>query len=528
MKKILVLIMVVFMAVLSSCDNNDLKENKYSFDLTLEEMSTLRESLVFDFVLSDEDNLLKNSEVSYTVVEKETEKTVKSGTLTIASDNKSTLTVSGLTADTTYDVTFTAGYKGKNILLMKKEITTSNLGTAEHPYEISNVTDLKNFIANDRTASFKLTKDIDLEGKFITPICKSSSTFSGTFDGNGYAIKNFKTGTAENPTSLSGTAYGGLFGYVSAKGTIKNLKFDGVELYLSRSSSASIAVVAGYNAGVIDNVDITNAKLYFKGSSYRDYYVGSVVAYNADHGTVKNCDVECDIELTTTTGNFIAGGIIGYNESEAELPIRNIVEDCTYKGKISLTSSGTATQKIEIALGGIAGRNYSTIRNCSAEVDFVVKAETSKASSNEEDLTEIKDYRVLVGGVAGHNVSDSALLANCNVTASFDVEAKYAGKVYVGSLLGQNGARENSKASIKNCAYTLPTDAVNKVSALNHTADATVNCGLIGKDLATQSGLTTNAHSFTVEYYHYVKDDADKNVLELETTETINVVEISE
>lgn len=523
MKKILVLIMFVCMTLLVSCDNSGIQKNKYSFELDVV-ASPLRESIVFDYTLEDEENLLKNSEVSYSVSEKGSKTKIKSGTLTVkAEDGTGSVTVSSLTANTTYVATFTTGYKGKKVLLVEKEVTTSTKGTESDPYLITTATELKNAVTNDRLAYFELANDIDFNGEYIAPMCKASSTFGGHFNGKGYTIKNFKTGSLDSATSLSGTAYAGLFGYIGGKGVVENVNFDGVELYLTRSSSANVAIVAGYNCGKIDRVNITNSKVYFKGSSNKDYYVGMVAAYNADHASVTNCNVECDIELTTTTGSFIVGGVVGYNEAEAELPVRNIVDNCTFKGSINVTTSGTATSKIEMAIGGIIGRNFSTVKNCTSNATVAVKLETKKASTNSEDKTDIKEYRVLVGGIAGHNVNDSSVINNCNATASFDVDAKYAANVYVGGLVGQNGARKDSGAEVNNCSYTLTADASNTLHVLNHTADATVNAGLFGNNLAYANGNKTSDHSFTVNYYHFVED-----TLELETTETINVEEITE
>lgn len=524
MKKILVLIMVAFITVLVGCKSDGLQKNKYSFDLEVD-VTELRESLVFNYTLVDEDDLLKNSEISYKVVNKETEASVKTGTLTISDKGEGSATVSSLTAATTYIATFTTGYKGKNILLVEKEVTTTNEGTLENPYKISTAQDLKNKLGNDRTAAFELTNDIDLNGEYISPIFKASTTFNGTFDGKGYKIKNYKTGTKDSTTSLSGTAYAGLFGYIGAKGVVKNVTFEGAELNLSRSSSANASIVAGYNCGTIDNVDVVDSKLFFRGSSDKVYYVGIIAGYNADHASVKNCDVDCDIELETTTGSIVAGGVIGYNESETELPIRNIISDCTFTGSISVVSSGNikSSGTVEMAIGGIAGRNYSSILSCEATASITVKLESKKDSSSQEDATAIENYRVLVGGLVGQNVSDSAILDNSTATVSFDVEAKYASKVYVGGVAGQNGARDGSRALITNCTYKLPTDATNKLSVLNHTALGSVAANVIGNDLAHQSGVKTDAHTFTIDYYKFVEE-----TLELDKTETINVAAITE
>ena len=73
------------------------------------------------------------------------------------------------------------------------------------------------------SGSYYLTQDIDLSGSNWTPI----SSFSGTLDGRGYAIKNMK---------ISGTTqYAGLF--ETLKGTVKNLRMTGVNINVNYSSN---------------------------------------------------------------------------------------------------------------------------------------------------------------------------------------------------------------------------------------------------------------------------------------------------
>ena len=168
--------------------------------------------------------------------------------------------------------------------------------------------------------------------------------------------------------------------------------------------------------------------------------------------------------------------------------------------------------------------NIVTIyKQVDGSMDAAIQNVMTMYGYSEEDATAIENYRVLVGGLVGQNVSDSAILDNSTATVSFDVEAKYASKVYVGGVAGQNGARDGSRALITNCTYKLPTDATNKLSVLNHTALGSVAANVIGNDLAHQSGVKTDEHTFTIDYYKFVEE-----TLELDKTETINVAAITE
>lgn len=130
------------------------------------------------------------------------------------------------------------------------------LGTADSPYRISTADQLKSFrdIVNgeDGTADSNpaahanLMNDIDLssicnETNPWTPIgngggISGGNTFEGSFDGQGHSVKNLY---------VTGNGNAGLFGYVSAEGTVKNLGVSG--------SSTSGGGVAAINFGSIEN-----------------------------------------------------------------------------------------------------------------------------------------------------------------------------------------------------------------------------------------------------------------------------------
>ena len=106
-----------------------------------------------------------------------------------------------------------------------------------YPYiPIRTVDDLINVSSNLR-GNYILMNDLDLGGMEWTPIGTSGSAFTGTFDGNGYAISNFKiTGDVE---------YAGLFGY--NKGTIQNLGVEEFTIDVNRSGYSYAGGLVGRN-----------------------------------------------------------------------------------------------------------------------------------------------------------------------------------------------------------------------------------------------------------------------------------------
>ena len=83
-----------------------------------------------------------------------------------------------------------------------------NISTAE---ELAYIADAINSgEIETRYVTFRLTNFIDLSNKFWTPIGTKDYPFRGTFDGNGYEIKNLTI----DGNVLSSNEYGGLFGVV--------------------------------------------------------------------------------------------------------------------------------------------------------------------------------------------------------------------------------------------------------------------------------------------------------------------------
>ena len=160
---------------------------------------------------------------------------------------------------------------------------------------VSTVADF-NDIANNLNGYYLLTNDIDFSEQTCTPIGRApikqvgenclldttgdgGTAFNGTFNGNGYAIKNFKFVSAPDERYYEPKAYGwGLFGFVGETGKVCNLVLRNVSI----NGGAYNAFVAGYNLGVIENILVEDS-CYL----YNNYGKGAVVsAYN--YGTVKN------------------------------------------------------------------------------------------------------------------------------------------------------------------------------------------------------------------------------------------------
>ena len=121
------------------------------------------------------------------------------------------------------------------------------VSAAKKVIKISSVTALKR-ISKRPSGNYTLTRNLNLRSKNWSPIGSAEAPFTGTFDGNGFTIKNIYTSEDQN--------YQGLFGYV-AGGTIKNLTVTG---------TVKGNTYVGAFAGLLENGRIINcvnkAKIY--------------------------------------------------------------------------------------------------------------------------------------------------------------------------------------------------------------------------------------------------------------------------
>jgi hypothetical protein len=153
---------------------------------------------------------------------------------------------------------------------------------------------------------------------------KTSSPFTGSFDGQGYTIANLRS---DNATS----DFQGMFSVMG--GTVINLGLSNVNI----TGNTSTGGLAGYNRGIIQNCYITGT---VKGT---ETHVGGLVGEN--YGLVQKCYSTANVEAIGYTG-----GIAGYNA--------NTVQACYTTGNVNSIVIGYA--------GGVAGMNDGFIQSCYA------------------------------------------------------------------------------------------------------------------------------------------------------------------
>lgn len=272
-------------------------------------------------------------------------------------------------------------------------------GTAVNPYLIAEASQINIISSNDsylaKDNHFVLLNDIDCKDILITPIGdqykESTDRFQGSFNGNGYSIKNL--------------------------------------IFNNQESLGLFAIIGEY--GKINNLNLENTIISVTSDEFSTYHVGALAAVN--YGTINNCkviDSNISVDIATSDHknesiNVYAGGLVG--ESLGTISYcqgLNTLVDVYVKrsfgnGKISKNTNCAYT-------GGLIGyvSDEGIVNNCYTNETTTVNC---KVVSNYENNDESSPHIVSVaGGIIG-NINENSKIANLysdvtNVEASFSKE----------------------------------------------------------------------------------------------------------
>lgn len=292
-------------------------------------------------------------------------------------------------------------------------------GTADNPYQISNVyeLDLLSRSTDDWASHFILINDIDASetetwnnGTGFHPIGDFTSgsrqqiPFSGNFDGQGYSIKNLFINREDN--------YVGLFG-CTQKANILNLRLENATITGQESTGGIVGrMFSGYmleNCHVTGTVTGTDAVGAIAGS-----FSGSMMETD-DY--INLCSAQA-----TISGNILVGGIVG--TLSAYTKMENSVAECTISG----------TEKVGGLAGTLAG--YSGIHYSYSNSTIKATSSAGGAIGLTAGSTSAKNcfaYGVIEGestiGGFGGSISD------CNIENCYSATA-VTGTEETGAFIG--------------------------------------------------------------------------------------------
>lgn len=239
-------------------------------------------------------------------------------------------------------------------------------GTVSDPYQIATAEQLKNLadkVNNGNAAAehYKLIENIDLKGSAYSSdntvigfadSFKSASTygFKGTFDGNGYTIRNLTIDLSKARVNNNMCTVG-LFGAVQ-DATIRNLNVQDAVIVgtVPQADANDVAVGcligASFGKTVVENCSVMNgaihetttktantSKLYAFGGLMGDAYTTEKTA----SASVWNCGVDCEIAADGAhSSQSYVGGVTGrarVNSNDQSWPALD-VEYCSFTGSL--------------------------------------------------------------------------------------------------------------------------------------------------------------------------------------------------
>ena len=178
-------------------------------------------------------------------------------------------------------------------------------GTAEEPFLIQSITDLKhlsNYCNNgghkNAGIHFRQTADIDLNGSSLIPIANANEyVFEGIYDGDGHTIRNGK---------IDANVFVGIFGRVT--GTVTRLVVEKMTIKNNSDVTARVGVIAGrlHGNGVISNCLVKNCRVT---GDKNAGVAGGIVADMYDNAIVRNC-LACNDTVSAHSMGYVCAEMV--------------------------------------------------------------------------------------------------------------------------------------------------------------------------------------------------------------------------
>lgn len=222
-------------------------------------------------------------------------------------------------------------------------------GTAYDPYQVETAAQLDK-IREYPTRHFIQTADIDMEnyGKTWEPVGTEEIPFSGSYSGNGFAIRNLAIGYDAEACAM------GMFGL--NRGVLHNICLEDLDCAQHGAFLTSVSYVGGIaavNEGSIIGCSVSG-DIDFEGG--HSAYGGGIAGSN--YGTISKCVNHASVYVTAAAHEGNAGGIACVN--------RGAIRNCYNTGEIAVSAGTVVNGVTEAYAGGIAGvvRDDGTVENC--------------------------------------------------------------------------------------------------------------------------------------------------------------------
>lgn len=353
-------------------------------------------------------------------------------------------------------------------------------------------------------------KDALIENVQVSAAVTAANGTAGGVTATNFGIIGQETGPEDNSSvsscTITGTSesIGAIAAYNRAGATIRNVKLAANANVQFSTPAVTIGGLAGMNEGTVTGCKVENGALALNDglrAGTNTVTLGGAVGRTTEYGTVSSTDVLLD--LTQNLDKYTnLGGVAGRNDGT--------LKQCTYSGTMGgsadtdgLVSDGARSTGSTV--GGIAGLNNSTITGC--EVKYI-KLQVSGISNI--TTTQTADEKLAsashVGGIAGRNNDEIAnsyvATESSNGGAGSIITARYG---FVGGVAGSNNGTIKGSGSKKALVSddAKKTALVAQVEKWLGAADANAGINSMAAELTTGKTYADLKGVDTVTYKGY-------------------------
>lgn len=391
--------------------------------------------------------------------------------------------------------------------------TSLNTDAQANNYFISNADELVYFAKSVNVdgetyegKTVKLTADIDLAGKLWIPVGQTQvSSFQGTFDGQGYTIKNMTV----NYTGTNSNYACGLFGWIElhngAPIVIQNVNFDNANV----TGIKYTGVVAGYANGAsgaeIKNCVVTNSTVTSNSKN-----AGGIIGYMGKGVLTGNTVFGCTISAKYDVGG-IANSVepaVTFTKNKVENTKIYYAEDQAYDAAGIFVCGKVSSVTIDI-----------TNTNSNVTVNKLVAVSTASELSAALNKTYTEDTTVmltkditLTGEWSEHSLDGRN---NANLTINGNGKTIYgltSTNYYSGNGFNSNGLVTNIGAGFSSVTFKNLT--IDGARLTNNGGDSAATGVFVGDintvnvtfDTCTVKGANVNCYKWAGGFIGYIQD----------------------
>lgn len=317
-------------------------------------------------------------------------------------------------------------------------------GYAPSGTAINSADDFVSKINANTSGKFYLTNNIELPAN-----TKITEKFTGTLDGNGFAIKNYKY-------SSSKWCEVGVFRFAEGA-TFKNINMTGVNINITSNTGAYIGSLVYIARDCTFSNIKTTGKITVSGSNTTydgagGFTVGGIVG-TASGSKISKCSNAIDIKVTSRLkyGGVDVGGISSSNPKPSSKKSAT-TSSCTNTGDISIIGYSDEG----ITAGGVVAGSAGTVTSCK--------------NSGKISITYDKEQEPYGGHGAFGICGGAYSISSCKNTGSVTVKTNSSCRLNGAHVAGVVGERSENGGKILKCsnkgAVTFSGNAVGSAGAV--------------------------------------------------------------